>query len=87
MGGKEPNKEDTRMKGAEREDEESIKRKRKTELSELQNTLCPLLPQGLCTCNCFYLENSTLGPALFLIQQSYLGCSYSAFNVSLDMPS
>lgn len=46
MGGKEPNKADTRMKRAEREDEESIKRKRKTELSEPQNTLCPFLPQA-----------------------------------------
>lgn len=32
MGGKEPNKEEKRMKGAEREDEERIIRKRKREL-------------------------------------------------------
>lgn len=57
MGEKEPNKENKRMNEAEREMKRVLKRQRKRELSESQTILCPLLPQGFCTCNCFYLEN------------------------------
>ena len=56
MGGKESKKERKKNEGSREKMKRMLKGKQK-ELSESKNILCPLLPQGLCTCDFSCLEN------------------------------